>query len=423
VQTALEAIAAQRSRAVDPQASAAERLTRAERLLEMREALLARHPHDPRRAAWLADQAADVFFVLLPVDASGLTCLFGLPSAPQRERAQRAARQMSAAAAEAELEVERAILELESVPGYADDVAAQSRRRRLAEVERDRRIPFLRGVGACLEAALGEGDQAQDEALYRLAARRLQTVLPLLDGRAAHVARLYAALALRGLGEHAAAEAVLDAMAPAPQAEPADVFAIRMAQASISAARAGPAAGLEALTALRDRYDRDDDLFYRVLIADQRFLLLRDTPQAFAAYLDLLAEPGSTRRVRAIVEDRLARAVDGRTPLDELPALVSVARAGQLAARAETRDQAIALYNRLLERGDLDPDARADTLWGLAGALLADGQLPVAAERYARLARDHSTTRHAERAVELAATIAAELYRRSPGESEAALLR
>jgi tetratricopeptide (TPR) repeat protein len=410
---------------------AGERLDGAERLLDLRQRLLAGQPDDPRRALWLADQATDLLLVLLPIDASGLTSLFGLPSQDQRARAQRVARQMSALAAEADLEIERTILSLESAPGYVDDLAAQLKRRRLAEGERERRIPFLRGVGACLEAALDEQAPAHQEALYRLAVERLRPLVPMLAGRSADLARLYAGLALRGLGEYEAAQAALEPPAPAPPAEPADLFAIRMGQVTITAARDGPEAGLNALDGLQQHYDRADDLFFRVLMADQRFLLhqdaarLADGPQrsghlarAFGAYLDLLeGRPGPTAQgVRAVVLDRLARAVDAETPFDELPGIVCVAWAERLAGQADTRPQAIALFGQLLERGDLDTAARVEALWGSARALLADEQLVASAERYGQLAREHPTARHAERAIELAATIAAELYRRAPDD-------
>jgi hypothetical protein len=438
VEGALETIATERSRAVDPRVPATDRLASAERLLDLRGRLLTEHPDDPRRAMWLADQATDLLLVLLPINSSGLTSLFGLPSPDQRARAERVGRQMSALAAEAELEIERSILALESAPGYADDIAARMKRRRLTEGQRERRIPFLRGVGACLAAALDGCAPEKKEAAYRLAAERLQTALPLLTGRPANLARLYAGLALRGLGDYEAADAVLDPPDPAPRTDPVDVFAIRMAQVTISAARAGTTAGLDALNAMEKSYLRADDLFFRVLIADQRFLLHRNAARqadgsprqrhlvgAYEALLDLLdALPGpDAPAIRVIVLDRLTWAADAETPLDQLPEIVSVARARQLGAQPDTRAEAIALFNRLLERGDLETAARAEALFGLAKALLADEQFHAAAQRFNQLARDHPTARTAERAVTLAATIAAELYRRVPGDAEAALLR
>ncbi|MHC4590115.1 MAG: tetratricopeptide repeat protein, partial [Planctomycetota bacterium] len=146
--------------------------------------------------------------------------------------------------------------------------------------------------------------------------------------------------------------------------------------------------------------------------ARRRELLVR----AFDAYLDLLdalAGP-EAQAIRVIVLDRLTRAVDTDTPLDRLPEIVSVARARQLGAQPDTRTQAIALCNGLLEREDLETAARAESLYFLGKALLADDQVQAAARRFSQLAREHPTARHAEQAMALAATIAAELYRRAP---------
>jgi len=60
VEGALETIAAERSRAVDPRVPATDRLASAERLLDLRGRLLAERPDDPRRAVWMADQATDL---------------------------------------------------------------------------------------------------------------------------------------------------------------------------------------------------------------------------------------------------------------------------------------------------------------------------------------------------------------------------
>ncbi|MHC4217336.1 MAG: tetratricopeptide repeat protein, partial [Planctomycetota bacterium] len=435
----LDALAAERARAVSPQLSANQRLEAAERLLEIREGLLATQADDPRRAVWLADQAADLLFVLLPIDGSGLTSLFGAPSAPQRARALRVAREVSRLGAEAGLEIDRVILGLESAPGYTDDLAAQMRRRRLAETERDRRIPFLIGAGACLQAELETDDPTQAEPRYRLAAEKLRPLIPLLADRPADLARLYAGLALGALGEHDEAVTRLDELATDPKAEPADLFAARMAKVLISADRSGPNAGLEALDGLEQSYDHAGALFYRLLIADQRFLLHRDAAQqgdaaqhqrhlvaAFDAYVGLLDldQLPAASPLRAAVLARLTRAVDAETPLARMPAIVSVARAEQLAQDPDTRPQALDLFGQLIERRDLSDLDRAEALWGMGRALLADRQLHGAAGKFGRLARDHPTARHAEPAVAVAATIAAELYRRDPGDgSSRTLLR
>src|SRR5207244_5441708 len=124
-------IARQRMILNDPASSPDQRLSSIERIIQVRGELLTQQAHDgdatgdslrvgaPRRAIWLADQAADLFFELLPIDAAGLTALAGVPSSAQRQRAARVAREMNALSAQAELEIEKAIINLASTDGAA----------------------------------------------------------------------------------------------------------------------------------------------------------------------------------------------------------------------------------------------------------------------------------------------------------------
>ena len=420
---AYERIAAER--ATLPRLETAERLAGVERILDTRDRLIREHPDDLRRGTWLADQAADLYFLLLPIESSGLTSLFGAPSASQLERARVVAGRMDELSAEAQVAVERAILALESAPGYADDAAARAARRRLAEEERDRRIPFLRGVAACLDARLNEGDPARRATRFRLAAGLLQPLAPALPGPLAARTLLYAGLARTGAGEDEAAAQLLGQVETAGGGV-RDIFAARMALAQITAGRDGPEAGLAALAEVERHYGGADDLFFRVLIADRRHLLRRelsDPDHAFEAYLNLL-EREQDQDVRAIVIERLARAAGDDTPLERLPGLVTVARAERLRRDARTRPEAVALLESLLDRGDLDDPTRADTLVTLARALATDDRLADAARRFEQAAREHPTAAVADTAIELAATIAAELFDRDPDDPAGhALLR
>ena len=69
-------------------------------------------------------------------------------------RAERVSGQMYDLADQAWRGIDRVIMALEANEGYADNLALQLKRRRLIEDERDRRIPFLRGIGAYLAASL-----------------------------------------------------------------------------------------------------------------------------------------------------------------------------------------------------------------------------------------------------------------------------
>ncbi len=403
-----------------------------ERVLEARGRLIASARDDPRRAVWLADQAADLYFLLLPVEASGLTGLFGVPTPSQVARARRAAIGMHELASEARLEIERSLVALESAPGYARDVAAQIERRRLAEEERDRRIPFFGGIGAHLRAELDAAAGPQRLALEEEATGLLAPLSELLPPGLAAQARLYGGLALLGLGRIDEAAAGLSAVADDPAADPADAFAARLGLAEVAAARGGPAAGLTAL----DPIAREENgrLLHRLLLADVRFRLHRLRAEqapprsradadraAFEAYVDLLrGVPGSDpRTVHALVLARLAAVTGDDAPLERLPPVVTVARARHLAFEGNAPAEAVALLEGVLERRDLEPPDASEALYELGRALLAAGRPAEASARFAQLARDHAQEHVAERAIELAAEITSELLRARPDDAGA----
>jgi tetratricopeptide (TPR) repeat protein len=428
---ALDAIAAERARAVDPSRTAAERLEDAERLLDRRAALLADHPDDMRRGEWLADQASDLLFVLLPIENSGLTSLFGLPSAEQAARARRVAEQVSSLTVEAEQAIQQAIIALESAPGYVHDVGAQRARRELADVQRDRRIPFLQGVGACLQAELADARRDDRAALYRLASRRLRPLSEMLTGRTADLTRVYLGLALHGLGDDQTAGSLLSAVADDEAAGREEAIAATMALVRLSFDRDGLDAASGRLDAAMRRLHAGDRGFERLLLADQWFVLHRAAAnraaegsrtdllvRAFGPYLDLLA-PGGSPALSAAVLEHLARAAGDDTPLAKLPAVVTAARAHRLAGDDRTRAEAVDLYAQVIERPDAGAVAQIEAMWGLGRALIAEDRLAEAERVLDRLAREYPGDRHAEAAIELAATIATELWRRAPDDPDA----
>ncbi|MEE8156059.1 MAG: hypothetical protein V3T53_13990, partial [Phycisphaerales bacterium] len=426
-------ITAQRILVNEPQRSVTQRLADAERVLEIRAELIRAYPGDLRRPGWLADQAADLLFVVLPLDASGLTRLFGLPSPSQHAQAQRVARQINELMAEAELDIERVILQIESTTDYAKSIPAQMKRRRLSDEERDRRIPFFRGIGAFLHAEFNDHDTDRRRQLYALAADLLVPLAERLEGVTIRIAQLYGGLALARLGKFEAADALFGPIVADSNIDPSTRFAANMGKVVNQIVHEGPPAGLEALDQLQQHYASGHDLFFRILIADQQFLLRRtlamNGPQpqreqrlaeAFTSYTDLLDRDLGVSRatVRAIVFARLTLAASGDVPLNRLPALVSVARAQHLAGDEKTRSQGIELFEEVLTRADLTNAQRATAGFGLARALLADDQRLLAVRTFTQLAREQATAREAERAIELAATVAADLYQRSPSDVE-----
>ncbi len=424
-------IAAQRMVIDAPATSDADRRAAIDRMLQVRAALIKDHPQDSRRAVWLADQAADLYFVFLPLEASDLTVEFGLPTPQQTQTVKQAAAQIRTLADEAELAIEEAIVDVEAAPGYAKDVALQIKRRRLARDERERRIPFLRGVGAYLDALLNITDEPQRQKLFQISADILPPLADQLEGSLASQARIYGGLALAQLHKADEAEVLFKSAATDPQSTPSDIFRARMGAVQLRVISSGPDAGMHGLDDVAAKYAAPDELFFRLLIADQRFLLHRalaekDSPayrpakmaEAMRVYTDLLEKEKGVPRdtVRALVLKRLILAADANAPLDQLPAIVTIARAEQLASESASRAQAIDLYAAVLKRTDLQPTERTAAMFGQAHALFDDNHPADAAKLFFTLARDFPADPQAPRAIELAASIQAEAFQKNPAD-------
>jgi len=437
-QTAAFEIARQRMILLAPDLDAAKREATLNRIIEIRTGLLKAMPRDPRRATWMADQAADLLFEVLPLEASGVTALAGVPSPSQRERAARVAREMNALAQQAEEAVAQTVLDLESSPGFAADNAKQELRRVLTQVERARRIPFLRGTGALLHAWINLHDnQAAQQESFKLAANSLEPLAPSLEGPLAVQARLYLGLAQARLGEFDKAEAMFAQVASDASAAPGEAFLARVGGVINRAQRNGPQAGLDALPSVEQRYAGTDQVFFRVLLADQRFLLRQQlamaappgdqrsqrVTEAFAAYTDLLNRETAVPRaaLREIVFTRLATAADPAIVGDaaaDLPAIVRIALADRLSHDEATRAASITQLEGLLADSSLADADRAAALFTL-GRALAEHQQPLfAAQRFIELAERYPADAQAERAIMLGVTLAGQAQESHPDDAE-----
>lgn len=426
-------ITARRMMLSDPARTTAQEIAIVEDILAIRAKLIEGHPLDPRLAVWQADQATDLYFALYPIEQTGLTIEFGLPSPVQRQRGRRVAREMDRLADEAELGISETILNLESEPDYADDIALQLQRLRLARDERDRRIPFLRGVGAYLHAELNLTDPHEKRARYRIAVDTLEPLAPQLEGFLRTRAQLYAALAHARLGDLDRADELLHAVESDDAGAPADVFAARIGIAMNRAVRGDVPVALKELDDIEAHYNRLDDVFFRVLIADRRFLFRRELAEqatgaqrdrllaeAFATYTDLLdADLGvGGETMRAIVFRKLANAAGGDVPLSELPAIVTIARAQNLARDEATVAEAIDLFRSSLARIDLDGQSKAAALFGLARAHHTAGDWLEAAKQFEKVARQYPLDPQSNRAIEVAAALLVRLRENEPGSEE-----
>lgn len=401
------------------------------RRMEERSANIQANPDDPRRPAWLAEQASDTLFELWPAQGLGLTALFGLPGDDELRTAREHAQRIHELAIEAEQAINQAIADLERRPGFADDLDAVEQRRALVEVERDRRIPFLRGAGALLAAELGVSQPTHAAGLHAHAAQRLAPLAQQMHGTVAGKAHWMAGLALLRIGRFDDAAANLHKAKVAAADHPSDLFAALICGVLLEEARSGPQAAFDELARIESRYATGDPAhaFFRVLIADQRFRLMRsrgshDPAAIFGVYIGFLRENLGIARdaQRAIVLERLARAwshVGESLPHADLPALVTIARAEHLAKAAQTREQAVILLEGLLSQTNVTGDDRASALFALGRTLHEHGRALFAAQRFIELAEFHSADAHAERAVELGTSIAADLVRRNPQDAEA----
>jgi tetratricopeptide (TPR) repeat protein len=385
---------------------------------------------DPLRAVTFADQAAELFFETLPAGGAGLAALVGLPSPQQRELASRAARSIHELARQAEREIDAAIDTLESRPGFADDFPLQLQRRRLAEEQRDRRIPFLRGVGDFLHAHLNVDVVHEQRRLFMSAADALAPLADILQGTLADQAALYAGFAMMRLGRLDEADAMLLRIA---EGDAATMFAAQIGRAMLVAQRRSMAAGVRELNALTSRYTGREGMFFRLLVADAIFQLHLNEAQrtpahrdrlladSFAAYTALL-EPESAARSEGVREAVIAKMMVAAEHIPaetdglevHLPPLAMVARAERLLPSDATRPQAIYMLRRVLDDAAADARAKALALDALGRAHHLAGDALAAAESFMRLAREHATAAGAERAAELGATLAAEHYRHAP---------
>jgi len=421
------AIARQRMALRRPGITPPERADILRSIVDIRQNLIDRHPDDRRRVTWLADQSASWLFELFNIETAGWTALLGAPSQRQHQIASEAARHAYDLAKQATEALHETLLEIESQPGFVDDVAAQLRRQRLIERERRRRLPLLRGIASVVHAELNVNDPAQRSRLYRDAVEELGAAIENIDGAAACHARLHLGYALLQLDRY---ERAIGALKPMMESRPCGRDLPRLAelvQAGVSGRRDGPDAALAELNRL-EQSRRDMSLLHRVLLTDQRFRWRKaradaatDPAQqatllaeAYHAYLELLhadvAEPASV--VRTVVINRIANVAGNNVPIDELPALVTVALAEAKARQPETRGEAIEMLRAALDRPNVDDAQRAAALYSLGRALHEAGRTLEAARRFIELARQYPDDPQSEQAIELGASLATSAFKR-----------
>lgn len=409
-----EVIAAQRAVARDSSKSVAERATAVERLLAERASQIENVQDGEKRVVLLADQAADLYFELLAIEASGWTSILGVPSDSQRERAVCASQEMHELAQRAEIAVEQAILDIERSPGFAENLNLQRDRRRLIEQERDRRIPLLLGLGSSLRAHVADDGETERDELFASAITRFMEVAPRLDHSLAAEAAAHAGLASAALGRVDDAERFFDA-ADTDDAPALARFAARLGRATL---RQGDTE--RALERIAAYPEYSQSIFYRLLIADQLFAHKqdRDLREAVRAYAALLPQELDVDRstARAIILPRIANAVDKVQPRDHdaLPPFAVIAAAERELRSGSADPKPV---EDLLSRGDLTEVEHAHAHITLGRVHHRDGDYATAAEHFLAVARDHSSQPESEESMERALLLAAEGFHTSPAEA------
>lgn len=381
-------------------------------LLALRDELITQHPKDVRRPQWLADQAADIYFHLLTLDAAGLVTHLGQPTAQQRKRAQQAASQMLDHAQKAEQAITRALRDLEATPDFSENLTLQLQHREMSQQLGDRQIPFVLSIAQYLQATFNIEDADQRQNLFQQASRTLLPLVGQLHPPLNHHAHLYAAFADAHLNRREAAHAAFTRLIHLDAVDPVLVFSAQIGAAMCTEQP------LRELQRVAIEYGSADDLFFRLIIADAMFRLQkeRSPQQALSAYTALLDEQQgiSSHQLRSIVFDRLLLALDPSIPADTLPSIAQIARASRLASDRSTLDQGIDLLSNLLVDPSLSKDDRALALLTRAQAFQAAGRQLDAAEDYITHARHYPGSGDAEFAMQWGASLAYQAWQEQP---------
>lgn len=408
-------LALDRMRLRDRQLSPQQRETIVQSMIARRDELIRNNPGDRRLPLWLADQATDLYFELLPIEAALLTSHHGIPTPRQRDRAQRGVESMLHYASLAAHSIDRVLLDLENSPGYSESISLQLERRALAEQQRDRRMPFLHGIAAYLHAELNLEAGAEREEMLVLSRQLLASLPDKLHVPLNDHAQLYAAFAALRLGETETARRELTTLVGRESLDEALRFSAQL----------GIAQSPRELSRLAGQYRGRETLFYRLIVADALFKIHHDTKmqEAVAAYTDLLERDFGVGvdQMRDIVFDRLVRAIDPDAPPASLPPIAAIAQAGRIVQDDAQRQEAIATLDTMLESETVRGDDRALALLTLGRAHHADEHPLDAARQFITLAREHPTNRDAERAIEWGASLAAEVYQSNADEARTVL--
>ncbi len=413
----------------NPTASVREQLIAIDDILNLRQTqLIDAHPDDYRRALWLMEQAADLYFEKLAINDAELTVLFGLADADEITRVRETAQEIKRIMHQAERAISDTIHRYETDVNAGQDLERAELLRSYERVEQQRRVPFFHGIAVFLEAHLQENDSYKQAEDFELAVTLLEPLGERLSGWPAAHAQLYAGLAHAHLGRFDEAEALFRTIATNEDSRVEDVFAARMGGVLNRRLNHGVHAGLTGLNSVMDRYPPPDHALFRLLMTDQHAILLlaraeeHNIPsgeivaEACSIYEHLLRGETTIDRLswHEIVYEHVYRFTQLLEKLSDPPPLINLARASQLRKQPMSRAQALELYETVLRQPGRTRAHESAALFGMGQALFADESPIEALHYFLEVAKHYSVNAEAEAAVEHAVTIAAELHRINP---------
>lgn len=401
-------IARARSHAFDTTASRADNAAALARLLDERRSLISTLSNDLRIGGWRLDLSLDLITLTARQRGLDLVVEFGVPGPEQRAQLHAGASEAFENAELASFDLTDAILELEDDPLFAGSAELQARRRELANIEQQRRLPFLLETARYLRAiSAPESDSptsTTDDEMEAVVAGLSSVRGELVEPWQTH-ATLTLALAEIRMGRFDAASTRLDTVLSRTDLDAASQIRGELAIAMMIGQEQGPRAMLAHLDQLMKRDILPNDPFWNLLLADQRCLarlaVARDFPgavpgvdqttpiasaqrlayrwglEAYDTFVEDDLLPISRTNRDLIVSERLGRIMPADSAIESWPPGAVMSLAIRRLTEPETRASGITLLRRLATEPKVGAQAvpdnvRARAMTSLGEALIAD---------------------------------------------------
>jgi len=336
-----------------------------EAMLQSHRDLIHAFPNDQRQPIWQGDFAFDLLFVAVVDAGLDLEIEFGIPTDEQIDSYQTLIDEVDDLISQATIGIEDWILDIEESPNFSDDVQLQEQRRSLITIEKNQRLPFLRGTTAYLKTNSNR-DRSHDQ---------LSAIVPdlaPLEKSLAEPWRTEVALTLgltfTRLGSHTEAATRFDRITNDESANPRQRFLAALGTVLLTQLTDGELIALERVDELETQEWIHNDAFRSLILSDARCRLrinavqiglMHDSdPRTATEWISESYEPYrlnetislSPLQREGIVLDRLARVIPKEINEDQLAPMMIASFARQLIMNPETRDEGVQKLHNLLER-------------------------------------------------------------------------